>query len=139
MLAAADEQRHAVGEGPDAAVGPHVEPDAAQGGGGLGHQRAALERVVVAGLLEAGAGGQALEAVALQLGAGPALEIDDEHGALAVEQQRCPLGGPDVLGVAELQPGLVDEDVGHHHAVGELVGLDPGAAELDEELDRSRR
>ena len=135
MLPAADDERCAVDEGPDAPVLPEEEADAAEPLRGEGHERAAVDEGRVGDTPADGVGQEPVEPVALQLGAGPALPVHDEHRALAVEQQRAPLGAPQPARVGDRQPRHVLDGVGDHDAVREAVRLDPRPAQLDQVLE----
>lgn len=129
VLAPADQEWLTVHEGPDVSVCSEEEPEPAQGVGGLGDQRAALDRLVV-GQGRPGPTGQSFEAVALQLRAGASLGIDDQDRPLAVEEQRGAFGRSNIVGVGEAKSRRAAEDVGDRHPMGQVVRLDPGAAEV---------
>ena len=135
VLAAAHQQGLAADEDPDGAVGAEEEPEAAEAPGGLGDERSALDELGRSGSRArrwavTGRG----DGVAARTGRWPC-GVDEEERPLAVEQQRRPLGGLQVGGVVEAQPRRVGEHVDDDDAVREVVGLHPGAAELDEVLE----
>jgi hypothetical protein len=97
VLATADDERRAVDERPDAPVLTQEEPDAAEAPRGERHERAAVDEGVVVGAPAHRRREEAVEAVALQLRAGAPAAVDEEHGALAVEDERAALGAPEPL------------------------------------------
>ena len=135
MLTAPQHERLAVDERPDRAVGPQEEADPAEPAGGLRDEGAAVEELG-ADLAVPGAGEAVVEAMALQLGTRVAVAVDDEERALAVEEQWRALRGAQVRRVVEPQPRRVAQRIGDDDAVREVVRLDPGAAQLEEVLDR---
>ena len=100
MLAASEHERLAVDEDPDRAVGAEEEPDAAQPPGRFGHQRAVVDELRRWGP-RIGGGCEPVEAVPLELRAGVAPAVDDENGALAVEEHRRPLRVAQIGGIGE--------------------------------------
>ena len=112
-----------------------VEPDPAQPAGRLRDERAAVEelgrscRLPVAAGSARRAGGVAARSGRGRRGRRPAATVARRRAAArASPARRCG-------GVVEAQAGLVAQRVGDDHAVGQVVGLDPRAAQLDEVLD----
>ena len=107
MLTPPDHERLTVEERPDAAVLAEEEADPAELTSGAGDERTTVDEVTVGGGRRGGARMQPFGPVGLQLGAGAALLVDDEHRLDPVEQERAALRVAEAGRIGHRQPRLV--------------------------------